>query len=384
VTGVKAPWHATRRHKPAGLVFAVLATAALLVLARPSELPGRVAVSYDLTDETALAATAGSGEALPGGQVGIGKVRALLRQFALSGHARYLRYAEAALAETAGVAPAAEALLLHARIQQANHEFDGAAATLRRALEKAPHSAEGWLLYADVLRRAGDLRAARTACLRLALAGHADLAGYCAVEIALMQGDAEEAYRLARRQPELAGGGDAALRRWTLEVRAGAAAAAGRAEEARSLFAKAMMSGEVPFATRLAYADLLFSQGRHAAVLDVLGGDKLQVAAGVRRLASARALGISPPPDAEATLASHFASATPIDAEALSFRDRAFYELYCTGDAASALAFALANWESQKGLEDFELAKSAARAAGDAAARRRLDAWRAGARAVTS
>ena len=61
----------------------------------------------------------------------------------------------------------------------------------------------------------------------------------------------------------------------------------------------------------------------------------------------------------------------------MSFRDRALYELHCAGDAGTALEFALANWERQKGLEDLELAQAAARAAGDAIALRRLDAWRA-------
>ena len=303
-------------------------------------------------------------------------VRALLVEFAVSGDARYLRYAEAALEKTSAVTPAAEELLLRARIQQAKHEFDAAAGTLRRALDAAPNSAEGWLLYADVLRRAGDIPAARTACLELALAGHADLAGYCAVEVMLVLGDSEAAYRLARRQPDVAGDRDAALRRWALEVRAGAAAATGRTEEALSLFAEAATTGEAPFATRLAYADLLFAESRYAAVLDVLADDD-SVSAQVRRLAAARALGMEPAPGVEAMLASRFASATPTDAEALSFRDRALYELHGTGDVGTALEFALANWDRQKGLEDLELVQAAARAAGDAIALRRLDAWRA-------
>jgi tetratricopeptide (TPR) repeat protein len=374
----------TRRRKPAGLAIALLVTAAFLVFARPAALPARVAVSYELGDETVLAETAGvPGGATAGGEAYSGDVRVLLGQFAMSGDARYLRYAEAALGATAEGAPAAEALLLHARIQQAKHEFDGAAATLRRALEKAPNSAEGWLLYADVLRRAGDLPAARKACLRLALAGHADLAGYCAVEVMLVLGEYEAAYELARRQRDISGERGAALRRWSLEVRAEAARASGRAQEAMSLYAEAVAADEAPFATRLAYADLLFAAQRHADVLDLLGGDGARLAAGVRQLAAARALGAEPAPGVEAMFASRFSSRGPVDAEVLLFRDRALYELYCNGDAETALEFALANWERQKGFEDLELVQSAARAAGDESALQRLDAWRASARSVS-
>ena len=215
------------------------------------------------------------------------------------------------------VTPAAEELLLRARIQQAKHEFDAAAGTLRRALDAAPNSGEGWLLYADVLRRAGDIPAARTACLELALAGHADLAGYCAVEVMLVLGDNEAAYQLARRQPDVSGNRDAALRRWALEVRAGAAAALGvQRKPCRSL----------PRPQRLAMRRSRRAWPMPTCCLPSRGTRRCSIcsptmtraspprSAGLRRRAHSA---WSPRLASRRCSQSRFASATPLDAEAL-------------------------------------------------------------------
>jgi hypothetical protein len=198
----------------------------------------------------------------------------------------------------------------------------------------------------------------------------------------LVTGDHESAYELAWRQANPSGDRGDAVRRWALEVQGEAAAATGRIAQALVLYADAATIGEAPFATRLAYAELLFAAAQYQDVLDLLAGDGARVAAQVHMLASAQALGQEPAPGLEATLAARFASPTPTEAEALSFRDRAFYELHCVGDAATALLFSQANWERQKGYEDFELVQAAARAVGDDAVLQELDAWRAATRGM--
>ena len=313
---------------------------------------------------------------------GIADVRARLRAFAASGDARYLRYAELELdALRAAADPEAETLLLVARLQQARHDFHGAALTLGEALERSPRSAEAWLLYADVLRRAGDMPGARTACLRLAFAGQAVLAQYCGLQVSLTVGEHEAGYRSAMRLLAQVESLPPSAQAWALEITAEAAAASGRTRQAIALYRRALSHGDVPFATRLAFADLLLTDKRHAAVLDLLAADSGNLAALVRIAAATTALDANIDRRIDARLATAFSALEPEAADALLFRDRALYELTVRNDPEAALRFALANWERQKSFEDLGLLTMAAVAAADHDVLREIDRWQARARA---
>lgn len=376
----------TRRRLSAGLLFSLAATLAIVVAAWPGAQTVDRPVSFELTDTTLLVTSSGrrpmaASTAAASSPAQLSDVRARLRAFAAGGDARYLRYAEVELdALLAASDPDAETLLLAARIQQARHEFRAAALTLEEALERSPQSAEAWLLYADVLRRTGDVPGARTACLKLAFAGHAMLAQYCGLQVSLTVGEHEAGYRSAMRLLPQVENLPPSAQPWALEITAETAAASDRTGEAIALYRRALSLGDPPLATRLAFADLLLAESRHAAVLDLLAGDSGNLAALVRIAAARTALDADIDRLADARLATAFSALEPEATDALLFRDRALYELRVRNDPDAALRFALANWERQKSFEDLGLLTMAAVAAADHDVLREIDRWQARAR----
>lgn len=354
-----------------GAFVCLFVTAILLAVASQRPTAKLEPLRHDLAASTVVATRLYSGNAAAtdvAATEGLDGIRNLLRQFSLTGDSRYLRYASARHATLSGNdATSGDWQLLHARLLQAQHRFTEAAAVLRQLVHLDADRVEVWLLLADALRRAGDHVEARATCMRLALVGAADIAQWCAIPLLQMAGtaveDDERAYRIASRLNALNPEYPPGLRRWTLEIIAEAAFTAGHVVESARFYEQAMLLGESTMALRLAYADTLLQLGRNDKVLELLDADGDNIGALIRVAIASRGLGQGPEVAILKRIELSFAGLTPTAIQDVRLRDKSMYELYYKGNATTALLYAAANWQQQKGLEDFVLLKNAARAA---------------------
>jgi tetratricopeptide (TPR) repeat protein len=305
--------------------------------------------------------------------------RLALTYYGTSGDARFLGYAEGALA------PWREAMnlprsvwLLRGRILQTQHRFADAGADLDRLLAAHGDSAEAMLLAADAWRRAGDIGRARSRCAGLAFAGWPDLARYCAADVLLSLGKTEEADQLLSSGVAVSADMPAEMGQWRLAVAADAAAAAGRVAEARSLFEQALASPGGGVALHVAYADLLLGEGRPQDAIDALSDlpDADADAVLLRRAIAAGRLGLDSFDQLRERLRARFADARAFDTARLHLREQALFELLVEDDPDAALALAEENWMLQKGWEDAALLIQAAAAADRPEAVRPVEDWR--------
>lgn len=354
-----------------GAFVCLFVTAILLAVAAQQPTAELEPLRYELAASTMVATRLYSGSfvATDAAAVeGLEGIRDLLRQFSLTGNSRYLRYASARHATLSnGDASTSDWQLLHARLLQAQHRFAETAAVLRQLVEVEPDRIEAWLLLADALRRAGEHAEARATCMRLALVGAADIAQWCAIPLLQMAGtttaDDGRAYRIASSLNTRNADYPPALRRWTLEIIAEAAFTAGHLSEAARYYEEAMLLGESTMALRLAYADTLLRSGRNDRVLELLHADDDNIAALIRVAIASRGLGMGPDVATLKRIELAFAGLTPTAVEDVRLRDKSVYELYYKENPATALLYAAANWQQQKGPEDLALLKNAARAA---------------------
>ncbi|HUG98135.1 MAG TPA: hypothetical protein VMQ83_03065 [Gammaproteobacteria bacterium] len=316
----------------------------------------------------------------PGDAEAAGRYAGLaLRHYALSGDARYLGYAEGALAHWQDDAnPPLPVWLLRGRILQTQHRFVEAGTDLDRLLATHRHSVEAMLLAADAWRRAGDIDRARSRCAGLALAGFAEPASHCAADILMSLGKAGEAHALL--SPLHTGSSQAPqeLKQWMLTVAADAAAAAGRDPRARALYERALAIPDASIAMYASYADLLLADGRPDEAIAALARapDQDADALLLRRAFAAKQLGGTDFEVLCERLRAGFDEARQLGTAALHLREQALFELWIDDDPDAALAYAEQNWTLQKGWEDAALFIKVARAAGRPEAAGAVHDWR--------
>jgi hypothetical protein len=306
----------------------------------------------------------------------LGAAQRLIEAGRASGDPRTLGYAEAQLAAW----PAddertpVEALLLHATIAQARHDFERARALLARVLERsAPQSAahlQALLTRANVALVVGDHTAARSDCARLRAAA-LDIGLICAAAVDASSGRldaAVAALNLAARRT------DGAVRAWALALLAQCHEQRGARALAAVAYRAALAAGD-DLVTRLAFADFLLAEGALEEARRLLAA--LPPADGVllRRWRLARLAG----EDAAALQAALDARLREADMRAdgsalLHARDWGAFALE-RGDAAEALRLARANWRTQREPEDLLLLARAAAASGDRAALAEVRSW---------
>lgn len=300
-----------------------------------------------------------------------------LTYYGTSGDARFLGYAEGALAPwREAMNPPRSVWLLRGRILQTKHRFADAGADLDRLLAAHDDSAEAMLLAADAWRRAGDIGRARSRCAGLAFAGWPDLARYCAADVLLSLGKTQEADQLLSSGEAVSADLPAATAQWRLAVAADAAAAAGRAAEALSLFERALAIPGAGIALHVAYADLLLGEGRAQDAINALSDLQDADAVLLRRAIAARRLGLDSFDDLRERLRARFADARALHTAGLHLREQALFELQVEDNPPAALALAEENWTSQKGWDDAALLIQAARAADRPEAAQPVEHWR--------
>ena len=262
-----------------------------------------------------------------------------------------------------------DVLLLQATLQQFLHRFDDAAATLDVLLKREPRQAQAWLTLATVRRVQGRYAESDTACAGVQASGQPLHAAACRAENAALRG------RVVQARATLAGllGSprfDPRTRAWLLttlaelEMRAGESAGADRA------YRGALAAAPDDYA-RLSYADFLIGLGRHDEALETLR-PMTRTDAVVLRLAIAGARAGAPAAAADAREMRERIAAANLrpDAQVAHAREQAMFALWIERDPARALALARTNVQAQREPLDLLLLAQAARAAGDAPARR--------------
>lgn len=339
-------------------------------------------VEYTLASETALTTSQPVGvkpldlSAAGDDAERFAAARLHLRQFSETGNARYLGYAHATIG-TMRNSNKPELLLLKARIQQSRHEFTAAAETLKPLLEERSSPAEAWLLATDSLRRAGDVGQARKGCVSLALSGRPELSHWCAIQVLQSSGNDERAFILAREGLTVINEPGSDLHRWALEITADTAARIGENALAVSLYRQALETGLENFATRLALADVLLQQGEADAVLELLDGHEENVAALIRMAIAKKIAGSGADDQMIERIEASFSGMTPGTLDDPRLRDRAIFELRFNEDVTLALDYTIANWQQQKGPEDFDLLRETAVKTNDPVALALVATWQA-------
>lgn len=303
--------------------------------------------------------------------------RLALHYHARTGDARFLGYADGALRYwQAERQPPQSVWLLRGRILQSEHRFRAAADELLRMLKVDGTSVEGMLLAADALRRAGDVNAAKSLCFRLGLTGHELLSRYCAADVLLSLGQAEQAFNTVSAAPAPFQNRDKQILQWAFTVKADAAAAAGHVQLAERYYRQAIELPDASIALHVSYADLLLNQLRPEDALQALTTLPNADAVLLRRAIAAKRLNRPEAGEFGDELRQRFAEAERFQFNRLHLRERAMFALFVDNDAGAALHYAAANWEIQKGFEDAELLVQAARSAGVPDEAQVIDHWR--------
>ncbi|MGH8193822.1 MAG: tetratricopeptide repeat protein [Woeseiaceae bacterium] len=303
--------------------------------------------------------------------------RLALQYLARTGDARFLGYADGALRYwQAERRPPQSVWLLRARILQSEHRFRAAADELLRMQKVHGASVEGMLLAADALRRAGDVNTAKSLCFRLGLTGHELLARYCAADVLLSLGQAEQAFNTVAAASVPFQNRDNPILQWALTVKADAAAAAGHVQFAETHYRQAIELPGASIALHVSYADLLLNHSRPEDALQALAALPNADAVLLRRAIAAKRLKRPEAGEFGDELRRRFAEAERFQFDRLHLRERAMFALFVDNDAEAALQYASANWQIQKGFEDAELLVEAARSAGVPDEAQIIDHWR--------
>ncbi len=288
--------------------------------------------------------------------------RQALERARVHGDPRELGVAEAVLAPwwPRSDAPA-EAVLLRARVLQARHDFEQAAAQLRSLLARpdlAPAERAQALLDAAALHQLrGDLREARGLCEQLR-PWAAEPAAVCVAELDSLSGQARAAAQTLSRL-----GGRGLPDPGVTLVRAELAERLGDDAQAPLLY-RASLAGEDAVYTRAALADWLLARSRAAEALPLLerSADAQADALLLRRAIALQQLGRR---DAAlvAQLRERLATAQRRE-PGRHAREQARFALDVDGQPQEALRLARLNWQVQREPADAVLLMRAAQAAG--------------------
>ena len=293
-----------------------------------------------------------------------------------TGDPRFLGQAQAALSPWwTAVDPPAQALLLRATVKQSQHDFVGAMTDLDRLIAMRPADGQALLTRATVSTVLGRYDAAQRDCAKLLRLTSSLVTTACFAGASSLNGDAAGAYRALVQA--LARPGEAAgTRVWALTLAAEIAERRGDAAAAESHFREALALDAHDAYLMGAYADFLLDQGRAREVVPLLAA-KTQNDALLLRLTLAEQGIAELGTDFVAhrrEVADRFAAAKQ-RGDTLHLREEARFRLVIEKDSSAALALAKQNWKVQREPADLRILAAAARASGDAAARKTVADW---------
>jgi len=274
-------------------------------------------------------------------------------------------YAQSALGRWWEADPApVEVLVMRARILQFRHQFAPALQQLEAALRVDQFNSDAWLLFASIAQVRGDLRAARSACLKLIPIADPLVGATCVASTAAISGHDDNAATLLLNSLREASAASSAERIWAWTTLAEMHARLDQREAATAAFREALKISPDDVYARAAYADLLLDIGQASTARQVLG-DASRADALLLRAAIAAQRSQSADAGALRTdLAQRFAEARARGDET-HLREEARFALEVEHDSARALDLAKRNFHVQREPADARVLLEAATAAGD-------------------
>ncbi|MBS0367133.1 MAG: hypothetical protein JSR67_15055 [Proteobacteria bacterium] len=285
---------------------------------------------------------------------------------------RFLGYAEAVLRSWSGqpsVDPAVR--VLQATILQSRHQFAASLVELDAALRARPDDAQAWLTRATVLRVMGRYDEALVSCERLR-AADPGIGELCKQSVRALNGHLRLAYEALQSLPreELTN----AARAWRYSELGEQAARLGDDSAAAGWFEKCLRLAPDDLYTRTAYADLLLSEGRPGATLELLKGYGSMEPMLLRIAIAQLQLGDPRLSQSRPLLASAFAVEEE-RGEAVHRREQARFLLDVERQPFAALLAAQQNWRVQREPADVLILLRAAQAAHQPAAAQPAQQW---------
>ena len=287
---------------------------------------------------------------------------------------RFVGYARATLARWWEDARAPSSLLVQrARIQQAQHDFAGAAATLKAVLRNEPTHPEALLLLATIAEATGELKEAASACAELGRLRVGLVAVACSASVASLTGHAGESYKALRTATVRGAPRDAALLGWISTI-LGEIAMRTDDPSAERHFRDALAINPRDIYARTVLADYLLDRERAAEALQLLTGFERVDALLLRLTLAEQATGDSKFERHRQELAARFGAARRRGDE-VHLRDAARFALEIEKQPAAALDLARRNWARQRSLADARVLLEAAIAAREPSAARPVLEW---------
>jgi len=284
-------------------------------------------------------------------------------------------YAQSALGKWWDADPApTEVLVMRARILQFRHEFAPALQQLEAALRVDQFDPDAWLLFASIAQVQGDVRAARSACLKLIPISDPLVGTTCAASTAALSGHDDSAAPLLLSALRQASAASTAERVWAWTTLAEIHARLNQNEEANAAFHEALKISPDDVYARAAFADLLLDAGDTHAARQVLGDVSQADALLLRAAISAQRMQAPDAALVRANLAQRFAEARARGDET-HLREQARFTLEVEHDSARALELAARNFRVQREPADARILLEAAAAVGDADAAQPALEW---------
>jgi tetratricopeptide (TPR) repeat protein len=279
------------------------------------------------------------------------------------GDPRYVGYAQAALAPLAQTAAGdAKYWLLRGMVLQYGHDFDGALASLAKAGELDPASAEPLSWRAAIFMVQARHAEARAECVKLAPLSHPLYAQGCVAYVDAATGKLRASYESLGAAVAGQAGIPRELGLWLHTRLAEMATRLERWDTAEDHFRAALRTGVTDQFLLAAYADYLIDRQRPADALALLAGWERSDVLLLRLAQAGRLAGDKRAADWARQLRERFAAAGQ-RGDRLHEQEAARFALDIDNDAPRAVRLAAANYTKQKEPRDAEILLRAAAAA---------------------
>lgn len=291
------------------------------------------------------------------------------------GDPRYVGYATSTLAPLEKKAQAdARYWLVRGLLQQYQHDFDGALASLATASERDPQAVDPIAWRAAIRMVQARYAEAAAECERLMKIA-APLHGQgCSAYVRASTGQLEDAYLYLGKALAAAHPAPPEMLLWQSTRLAEMAARLQRWDEAGKHYERALAQGITDQFLLASYADFLLARQRPAEVLRLLAGWERSDVLLLRLALAGRAAKDPRAEDWSRQLRERFTAAAR-RGDKLHEQEAARWALDIAGDAPQALALARSNYEKQKEPRDAEILLRAALAAKQPAAAQPALEW---------
>ena len=279
------------------------------------------------------------------------------------GDPRYVGYASAALAPLAKTPPNnADYAMVRGLIQQFSHEFEPALASLAKASELDPTSAEPLLWRSAIYMVQARYKEAAAECARVAPLAEPLVGAGCTAYVQATSGQLDTAFESLATSVKAAPQAAPELLLWQNTRLAEMAWRLQRFDAAENYFKSAIKQGVTDQFLLGAYADFLIARQRPLEAISLLTDwERSDIL--LLRLALAGRAAKDPRADGWATQLRDRFQAANQRGDRLHEQEAARFELDIEGNAAKALALAVKNYTVQKEPRDAEVLMRAALAA---------------------